>query len=87
MMSLFVGPRRSEQIAGIVGYSGRLLAGDLLKKEIKTSPPVTLIHGAADEMVPAEALQHAVKGLEEVCLLYTSPSPRDLGKSRMPSSA
>ena len=22
-----------------------------------------------------------------VCLLYTSPSPRDLGKSRMPSSA
>ena len=21
------------------------------------------------------------------CLLYTSPSPRDLGKSRMPSSA
>ena len=69
MMSLFVGPRRSEQIAGIVGYSGRLLAEDLLKKEIKTSPPVTLIHGAADEMVPAEALQHAVKGLEEVVSL------------------
>ena len=22
-----------------------------------------------------------------ICLLYTSPSPRDLGKSRMPSSA
>ena len=25
--------------------------------------------------------------LHNVCLLYTSPSPRDLGKSRMPSSA
>ena len=25
--------------------------------------------------------------LEEVCLLYTSPSPRDLSTSRMPSSA
>ena len=25
--------------------------------------------------------------LEEVCLLYTSPSPRDRQKSRMPSSA
>ena len=24
---------------------------------------------------------------EYTCLLYTSPSPRDLGKSRMPSSA
>ena len=26
-------------------------------------------------------------GLDECCLLYTSPSPRDLGQSRMPSSA
>ena len=25
--------------------------------------------------------------IEEVCLLYTSPSPRDLAQSRMPSSA
>ena len=25
--------------------------------------------------------------LKEVCLLYTSPSPRDLSTSRMPSSA
>ena len=70
MMSLFVGPRRSEQIAGIVGYSGRLLAEDLLKRD-KNIAPVTLIHGAADEMVPAEALQHAVKGLEEVGITVT----------------
>ena len=27
------------------------------------------------------------KELPEVCLLYTSPSPRDLYSSRMPSSA
>ena len=81
MMSLFVGPRRSEQIAGIVGYSGRLLAEDLLKKEIKTSPPVTLIHGAADEMVPAEALQDAVKGLEDVGITVTSELRPGLGLS------
>ena len=32
---------------------------------------------------------NAIDGLEEVedCLLYTSPSPRDRGISRMPSSA
>ena len=29
----------------------------------------------------------AVLGLGNVCLLYTSPSPRDLSTSRMPSSA
>ena len=27
------------------------------------------------------------KGYYEICLLYTSPSPRDRQKSRMPSSA
>ena len=27
------------------------------------------------------------KGKGSVCLLYTSPSPRDIGPSRMPSSA
>ena len=29
----------------------------------------------------------AQQGLYEYCLLYTSPSPRDLSTSRMPSSA
>ena len=28
-----------------------------------------------------------VRELQEPCLLYTSPSPRDLSTSRMPSSA
>ena len=31
--------------------------------------------------------QHNPMALWEVCLLYTSPSPRDLSTSRMPSSA
>ena len=30
---------------------------------------------------------HLVKRVVVVCLLYTSPSPRDLSTSRMPSSA
>ena len=33
-------------------------------------------------------LQHVgYSSLEDFCLLYTSPSPRDLSTSRMPSSA
>ena len=32
-------------------------------------------------------LENAIKTLQKVCLLYTSPSPRDLSTSRMPSSA
>ena len=33
------------------------------------------------------ALIHAIGGKYYTCLLYTSPSPRDLSTSRMPSSA
>ena len=32
-------------------------------------------------------LEHVADGLIELCLLYTSPSPRDKRQSRMPSSA
>ena len=32
-------------------------------------------------------MMDAKKALVETCLLYTSPSPRDLSTSRMPSSA
>ena len=45
MMSLFVAPRRARQIAGVVGYSGRLLAADSLAAEVKTRPPIFLAHG------------------------------------------
>ena len=34
-----------------------------------------------------KAVSKFVGGMVEVCLLYTSPSPRDRQKSRMPSSA
>jgi phospholipase/carboxylesterase len=81
MMSLFVGPRRAEQIAGIVGYSGRLVAPELLAGEIKTKPPVTLVHGAADEMVPAVALEQAVTGLQAVGIEAASQMRPGLGHS------
>ena len=39
-----------------------------------------------DAKLMMEALA-SVYTKEEVCLLYTSPSPRDVEESRMPSSA
>ena len=35
----------------------------------------------------AAAIDPPLITLEEICLLYTSPSPRDAHESRMPSSA
>lgn len=52
MMALEVVPRRAEVIAGIVGFSGRLLAPERLASEARSFPPVLLIHGDADAMVP-----------------------------------
>ena len=40
----------------------------------------------ADFMPVINGLDHIIKHLKS-CLLYTSPSPRDKQKSRMPSSA
>ena len=34
-----------------------------------------------------KAMEAARRNMIDVCLLYTSPSPRDLSTSRMPSSA
>jgi len=65
MMSLHVGPRREDALAGIVGFSGRLLEPDLLVDEVKTKPPVLLVHGDQDEVVPPQSLSEAAVGLEK----------------------
>ena len=51
MMALHVAPRRGKVIAGIVGFSGRLLMPELLT-EARVKPPVLLLHGDEDQMVP-----------------------------------
>lgn len=52
MMALHVAPRRAQPIAGIVAFSGRLLQPESLAAEAISKPPVLLIHGDADEVVP-----------------------------------
>ena len=63
MMSLFVGLRRERPLAGIVGYSGRLLAPDLLASELRSRPPVLLAHGTMDPVVPFDSLATAERAL------------------------
>lgn len=66
MMGLHVGPRRAEQLAGIVGFSGRLLEPEALAGEIASKPPVLLIHGDADPVVAFESMASAGTGLGAV---------------------
>ena len=63
MMALHVGPRRTQELAGVVGFSGRLLHPELLMDESETRPPVLLLHGDADEVVPPAFLPQAADAL------------------------
>ena len=65
MMALQVGLRREKQIAGIVGFSGMLAGPEALKGEIKSRPPVLLVHGDSDEMLPAVLTQRAAQVLQD----------------------
>jgi phospholipase/carboxylesterase len=65
MMSLFVGLRRAKPAAGILGFSGRLLAPELLAGELRSRPPTLLVHGTADPLVPYESLAAAEAALTE----------------------
>ena len=62
MMALHVGLRRASAPAGIVGYSG-LLAGPEHLDQTKARPPMLLVHGEADDLIPVEALHMAREAL------------------------
>jgi phospholipase/carboxylesterase len=68
MMALHVGLRRAVPPAAIVGYSGVLVVPedvdpDKFAAEIRGKPPVLLIHGDQDELIPVPALFQAAQGL------------------------
>ena len=68
MMALHAGLRRAVPPAAIVGYSGVFVLPDGAKPEavtgeIKARPPVLLIHGDQDELIPAQALFQSARDL------------------------
>jgi phospholipase/carboxylesterase len=63
MMALQVAPRRARAMAGLVGFSGALVDGGTLAAEARSRPPVLLVHGEADPVVPFESLAAAAAGL------------------------
>ena len=79
MMALHVGLRRAKPLAAILGYSGVLTGRATLKDEVKSRPPILLIHGDADEMVPAQASLAAEEALKEIGVKVESHVCRGLG--------
>jgi phospholipase/carboxylesterase len=68
MMALHVGLRRAIAPIAIVGYSGLLVIPaeadpEKLATEIKSRPPVLLVHGDRDDLIPPQALFQTTGGL------------------------
>ena len=63
MMALHVGLRRTAPLAAILGYSGALTGADRLPAEIASKPPVCLVHGADDPVVPPHCLEDIAAAL------------------------
>ncbi|MCB2090717.1 MAG: alpha/beta hydrolase [Alphaproteobacteria bacterium] len=66
MMALHVGLRRKSDIAGIIGFSGAMTLPENWENEITSKPPVVLIHGDMDNVVPVEMMHQAFIALNDV---------------------
>jgi phospholipase/carboxylesterase len=65
MTALHVGLRGAVAPAAILAFSGAMLAPESLAAEIVARPPVLLVHGEADGVVPAWASRVAETALRE----------------------
>lgn len=63
MMSLYVALRRAQPCGALVGFSGALVDDDKALSGATVKPPILLVHGDADEMVPVSAHYDAVTRL------------------------
>lgn len=79
MTALYTSPRRPEPVAGIVGYSGALLTGPDFTTEAISKPPVMLVHGTADPIVPFGAMAAAKNGLESASFAVETHERPGLG--------
>ncbi|MBU2993399.1 prolyl oligopeptidase family serine peptidase [Octadecabacter sp. 1_MG-2023] len=64
MMALHVLPRREDPVAGLIAFSGRMLQPEALVDEVVSRPPVLLVHGDEDDVVPVESLPQAAEALQ-----------------------
>jgi phospholipase/carboxylesterase len=81
MMALHVGLRRPRQVAAVVGYSGMLTGGHELSHVPITKPPVLLVHGSADPIVPVAALHAAKAELDHLGIDVTTHISSGVGHS------
>lgn len=81
MLALHIGLRLPETPAAIVGFSGVLLAPHSLLDKAIVRPPVLLVHGMLDMVVPFAAMNIAEAQLRAAGIKVTSLARPQLGHS------
>ena len=66
MTSLYTAPRMERQVAGVVGLSGALLFPEWLADEVRQKPPIVLVHGEQDPVLPPDSTAKAGQTLAEL---------------------
>ncbi len=59
IMALQMAPRLPEACFAVIGFSGALVKGQALEKEIKSNPPIFLAHGSDDQVLPISKYRFA----------------------------
>jgi phospholipase/carboxylesterase len=65
MMAMYAMPRRAKPCAAVTAYSGMLVDAAGLKEQGIVKPPVLIVHGDADDVVPPFCLTDAARGLTD----------------------
>lgn len=78
MMALATGLRRKADFAGIVGFSGRLVQDEGFGP-VTSRPPVLLVHGDQDDVIPVAALAEAEAGLKAISVPVISHISKNVG--------
>lgn len=66
MTSLYAAPRMERPVAGVVGLSGALLFPEWLADEVRQKPPIVLVHGDQDPVLPPESTAKAGQTLADL---------------------
>jgi phospholipase/carboxylesterase len=77
--ALYAGLRRQPQIAGIVAFSGALPGGEGWRSDIRSKPPVLLVHGSADDVVLFQSMANAKAKLAAAGVSVTAVARPGLG--------
>ncbi len=76
MIALHTAIRRARPCAAVIGYSGALVGPELMAEELRSRPPVLLVHGDADEVVPFPSMAAAEQALRaEGFLVHVAARP------------